>query len=177
VTQGPLRPEAARPRRLPRRRHRIPGDCVAAENPTSGTVRDYWADAGGCWSLDRSCRTDLGEQPLSKPTARLGTSVYSAVRADRGFLGQAAGIGQGQLRGAHTQANEGDLDLPPDQEPAGPSAAARAHEAGGYGFVTSASRSMARWKWRSRRSVGGGPAPVGVNGRWPATGSLSRAQS
>ena len=64
------------------------------------------------WSLDRSSKTDPGEQPFSKPTARLGASCYSAVRADGGFLGQAAGIGPGQLRDLHAQANEGDLDLP-----------------------------------------------------------------
>ena len=52
----------------------------------------------------------------------LGTLVHSTVRADRAFLGQAAGIGRGQLRDAHAQTNEGDLDLPPDQEPAGRSA-------------------------------------------------------
>ena len=52
-----LRPgQTARPKRLPRRRHGIPGDRVAAENPRSGTVRDYRADAGGCRSLDRSCK-------------------------------------------------------------------------------------------------------------------------
>jgi hypothetical protein len=37
--------------------------------------------------------------------------------------------------GRTPQANEGDLDLPPDQEPAGRPAAAGTHEAGEYGSL------------------------------------------
>ena len=101
--------------------------------PVQFEITEPTREAVGAWI--GHARTDLGEQPFSKPTAWLGTSVYSAVRADRGFLGQAAGIGQGQLRDAYAQANEGDPDLPPDQEPAGRSAAARTHEAGEYGSL------------------------------------------
>ena len=87
----------------------------------------------GRGGLDRSCGSELGEQLISKPTSQLIAFIHPAIRADRAFLGQAAGIGQGQLRDAHAQADEGDIDLPPDQELAGRSAAVRTHEAGEYG--------------------------------------------
>jgi hypothetical protein len=83
--------------------------------------------------LDRLCGSKLGEQLIPKPPSQLNASIHQAICADRGFLGQAAGIGPGQLRDAHAQANEGDLDLRPDQELAGRSAAVRTHQAGKYG--------------------------------------------
>jgi hypothetical protein len=102
------------------------------QRPVQFEITEPTRDAVGAW-IGHARLT--AEQSFSKPTARLGASVYSAVRADRGFLGQAAGVGEGQLRDAHAQANQGDPDLPPDQEPAGRPAATGTLQAGEYGSV------------------------------------------
>src|ERR1700693_1058060 len=85
------------------------------------------------WNKGKSCETDLGEQPVPEPPSQFDAFIHPAVRADCGFMGLPAGIGQGKLRNAHPQqANEGYLDFPPNEDPASRSAAARTHEAGKY---------------------------------------------
>ena len=72
-----------------------------AADPKARSVRDYRADTGGRWGLNRSGRTVPGEQSLSKPTSRLNPSVHPAVRADCGFLGHATGLDKASY-GTHT---------------------------------------------------------------------------
>jgi hypothetical protein len=105
-------------------------DRTAAKDSKSRPVRDYGADTGVCRGLDRSRGTVSGQQPISKPTPRLDPPIHPPVRSNRGFLGQTTRIGQGELRDAYAQANEGHPDLPPYQEPAGCSDPSGAFEVG-----------------------------------------------
>ena len=82
-----------------------PSDCAAAEDTAAGPIRNYGTDSGGGGGLDRSCTTDFAGLTVSKPGSRLIPSVDAAIRPDRGFLGQRAGIGRGELRNAHAQAD------------------------------------------------------------------------
>jgi len=68
-------------------------------------IRNYGIDSGGGGGLDRWCTTDFGGLTVSKPGSRLIPSIDAAIRPDRGFLGQRAGIGRGELRNAHAQAD------------------------------------------------------------------------
>src|ERR1700728_1963992 len=97
--------EAQSARCLSRPKGSLSYDRAAAEDSEACSVRDYRADTGGCWGLDRSGGTVPGKQSLSKPTARLNAPVHPAVRADFGFLGQAARIGHGEPRDAYAQAD------------------------------------------------------------------------
>jgi len=110
---------------LPRSDGGIPDDRNAAENSEARTIRDYPANTGSRWSLDRSGAPVPGKQSPPKPTPRLNTPIDSAVLTDSGFLGQAVGVGE--LWDTHAEAHKGHIDLPADEKPTGRPAFARAH--------------------------------------------------
>ena len=93
--------QAARPRRLPRGRHRIPGDCSVAEDPTCGAVEitEPTRDAAGAW--DQTRRAGCGGPAVSEPASGIGSSVDSPVRSNCEIVGRAARARPRQ-HGTHT---------------------------------------------------------------------------
>jgi hypothetical protein len=143
---------------------RIADNRDAAENATARLVRDYRTDAGGRWSVDRSCRAELRRQAIPESRSQLSAPVNPTIRSDCGFLGETDRIGQGPIRDAHVKTDEGDLDIPPDEKPAGGPTAARAYQAGKHGALPRHRGERCPGDGRADRGIVGGD-PVGVNGR------------
>lgn len=71
----------------------------------------------------------------------------SAFRVNQGAFGRSVWrrrkAAQGPIRNAHAEADEGDFDLPPDQEPARGPTASRTYQAGKLGIEVNDALEMA----------------------------------
>ena len=104
------------------------------QRPVQFEITEPTREAVGAW-IDHAGLTSESTLFPSRlhGSAHLSTRQYA--RIVHSWVRQ-LGLDEAQLRDAHAQAHEGDLDLPPDQESAGRSAAARTHEAGEYGSLS-----------------------------------------
>ena len=72
------------------------------QRPVQFEITEPTREAVGAW-IGHAGLTS--EEPVPKPPSQLNAFIDAAIRPDRGFLGQPAGIGRGKLRNAHAQAD------------------------------------------------------------------------
>ena len=97
----------------------------AAQDPSTGAVRDHRADQTVSRILDREGHLCSDQYLVPKQGDQVAAFVHPPVRPSRDLLGRVNWSGCGSLWYAHHAANKGNIDLPTDQEPARRTASSR----------------------------------------------------
>ena len=101
-----------------------PSDHHAAEDSTTGAIRDHGDDARCRRRVDQPCSAEIGGFLISEPRSCISSPVHATIRTDSGLVGARGRPGSSGLRHAQHEAHEGLAHLSADEESTGSSTSA-----------------------------------------------------